>query len=296
MTDASHDQRRQRLNGIALMCVTVICFAGLDAIAKYLNQHMDTLQVVWARYVVAFLVAIAISNPWTRPRLMVTTRPVLQVVRSALLLTCTVLNFIALRYLQLDEVLAILFSTPFIVAVLAGPLLGEWVGWRRWSAICVGFLGVLVVIRPGFASVHGAMLLTLLSALTYGLYLISTRFLAASDSSDTTLFYSNLVGAAAMSLVVPFVWTTPTSMTIVALIVLMGCLGSIGHYLLILAHRLAPASVLSPFNYTQLIWVIALGFLIFGDVPHGWTLAGAGIVIASGLYLVHRERTVKGER
>ena len=278
------------------MCGTVVCFAGLDAIAKYLNHHMDTLQVVWARYIVAFAVAVAISNPITRPGLLVTKRPVLQVVRSALLLASTVLNFIALRYLQLDEVLAILFSTPFIVAVLAGPMLGEWVGWRRWMAIAVGFVGILVVTRPGIGVMHFAMLLSLLSAFTYSLYLISTRFLAGADSSDTTLFYSNLVGAAAMSLVVPLVWTTPTSATIVVLIVVMGSLGSIGHYLLILAHRLAPASVLSPFNYTQLVWVIALGFLVFGDVPNGWTLAGAAIVIASGLYLVHRERLVKGER
>jgi drug/metabolite transporter (DMT)-like permease len=140
----SATDRRQRLTGIALMCCTVICFAGLDTIAKYLNQHMDTLQVVWSRYIVAFAVAVAISNPFTRPGLLVTRRPVLQVVRSTLLLASTVLNFIALRYLQLDEVLSILFSTPFIVAVLAGPMLGEWVGWRRWSAIAVGFVGILV--------------------------------------------------------------------------------------------------------------------------------------------------------
>jgi drug/metabolite transporter (DMT)-like permease len=278
------------------MCCTVVCFAGLDTIAKYLNQHMDTLQVVWSRYIVAFAVAVAISNPFTRPGLLVTRRPVLQVVRSALLLASTVLNFIALRYLQLDEVLAILFSTPFIVAVLAGPMLGEWVGWRRWSAIAVGFVGILVITRPGITAMHFAMLLSLLSAFTYALYLISTRFLAGTDPSDTTLFYSNLVGAAVMSLVVPFVWKTPESALIVVLIVVMGSLGTIGHYLLIIAHRMAPASALSPFNYTQLVWVAMLGFLVFGDVPTGWTLAGAAIVIASGLYLVHRERVVRGER
>jgi drug/metabolite transporter (DMT)-like permease len=226
---------------------------------------------------------------------MVTKRPVLQVVRSTLLLTSTILNFIALRYLQLDEVLAILFSTPFIVAVMAGPMLGEWVGWRRWSAIAVGFVGILVITRPGIGQMHFAMLLSLLSAFAYSLYLISTRFLAGSDSSETTLFYSNLVGAAVMSLIVPFVWTTP-SLSIVVLMIVMGSLATVGHYLLIVAHRMAPASALSPFTYTQLVWVVTLGFLVFGDLPTVWTLAGSVIVIASGLYLLHRERVVHGER
>jgi drug/metabolite transporter (DMT)-like permease len=289
MIDPAH-QRRQRLIGIALMCGAVATFACLDATAKYLNGHMDTLQVVWARYTGAFLLAFLFSNPMTRPGLMRTRRPVLQIVRSGLLLGSSVFNFLAFRYLQLDEALSILFSTPFLVAALAGPLLGEWIGWRRWTAILVGFTGVLLVMRPGPAGIDPAALLSFGSAICYSLYGIATRLLARTDSNETTLFYTNVVGAAAMLPVVLFVWTTPASLGIAALMILMGALGSIGHYLLIAGHRLTPASILSPFIYTQLIWAVALGYLVFDQLPDAWTLAGAGIVIASGLYILNRER------
>ena len=253
---------------------------------------MDPLQIVWARYFGAFLLAFIFLNPLTKPKMMMTTRPFMQVGRSALLLVSTALNFFALRYLQLDEVLAILFSTPFLVAVLCGPLLGEWVGWRRWTAISVGFFGVLLVARPGFGGLHPAALLSLGSAVCYALYVISTRVLARSDSSETTLFYSNLVGAVAMLPIVPLAWTTPNSALVVALMVLIGALGSGGHYLLIRGHRLAPASTLAPFIYTQMVWTTTLGFLVFGDVPHRWTIVGGLIVVSSGLYLLNRERRV----
>ncbi|HXX07752.1 MAG TPA: DMT family transporter [Pseudolabrys sp.] len=293
MSDLSH-QRRQRLTGIALMCAAVATFSCLDTTGKYLLRYMDPLQVVWARYFGAFLIAFVFLNPVTRPKMMSTTRPFLQIGRSALLLGSTALNFFALRYLQLDEALAILFSTPFLVALLCVPLLGEWVGWRRWTAISVGFFGVLLVARPGLGGLHPAALLSLGSAVCYALYVIATRVLARTDSSETTLFYSNLVGAVAMLPIIPFVWSTPQSVFVVALMVLIGALGSGGHYLLIRGHRLAPASALAPFIYTQMIWTTALGFLVFGDVPHYWTIVGGSIVIASGLYLLHRE-TVRGK-
>ena len=291
MNDASH-QRRQRLIGIALMCGAVALFACLDATGKYLLRYMDPLQVVWARYLGAFLLALIFLNPVTKPKMMTTSRPLLQIGRSSLLLGSTALNFFALRYLQLDEALAILFSTPFLVALLCGPLLGEWVGWRRWTAISVGFMGVLLVARPGFGGLHPAALLSFSSAICYALYAISTRVLARTDSSETTLFYSNLVGAVVMLPVIPFVWTTPDSVFVVALMVLIGALGSGGHYLLICGHRLAPASTLAPFIYTQVVWTTTLGFLVFGHVPHQWTIIGGLVVVASGLYLLNRERKV----
>jgi drug/metabolite transporter (DMT)-like permease len=294
MHDASHE-RVSRLTGIALMCGAVACFAMLDTTAKYLNLYMSTLQVVWARYTGAFLFPFIVSNPWTRPGLTYTTRPVLQLVRSVLLLGSTMCNFAALRYLQLDEAIALVFSTPFFVAALSGPMLGEWVRWRRWTAIAVGFVGVLVVVRPGSGTFQPAALLSLSAAMFYALYSIITRILARTDSNGTTLFYSNLVGAVALLPVVPFVWTTPNDPLVIALMVASGAIGSFGHYLLIAAHRLAPAAVLSPFIYTEIMLVTVLGFLVFGDVPNRWTLTGAAIVVASGLYLLHRERLVRGK-
>jgi drug/metabolite transporter (DMT)-like permease len=291
LTDVAN-QRRQRLIGIALMCGAVACFSCLDATAKYLNTQMDTLQIVWARYVSSFVFALLIANPVSNPALMITRRPWLQGIRSLLLLGSTLLNFLALRWLQLDQTTSILFCTPFLVAALSGPILDEWVGWRRWIAISVGFIGVLLVTRPGVGGIHVAALLTFASAICYAVYIISTRILSRTDSNVTTLFYSNVVGAVVMTFVVPFVWSTPRSALVAALMALTGALGGFGHYLLIIAHRLAPPAVLAPFMYTQLIWVIALGFLIFADLPSLWTVAGASIVVASGLYLLHRERQV----
>ncbi|HEX5507960.1 MAG TPA: DMT family transporter [Pseudolabrys sp.] len=224
MTDAAK-QRRQRFAGIAFICATVVFFASLDTTAKYLNQYMDTVQVVWARYTGGFLLALILSNPVSRPALMRTSRPWLQFGRSVLLLGSTAFNFLALRWLQLDQTTTIMFSTPFLVAVLSGPMLGEWVGWRRWSAIIVGFAGVVLVARPGFGGIHPAALLSVLSVFCYGFYMIATRILARTDSNETTLFYSNIVGAALMCALVPFFWHTPHDPLIIALMVLSGALG-----------------------------------------------------------------------
>jgi drug/metabolite transporter (DMT)-like permease len=287
---------RDRLTGIALMCGAVVLFACNDAAAKYLNTHMHTVQVVWARYMAAFALAIILLDPTGNPQVMRTRRPWLQLGRSALLLGSTVLNFFALRYLQLDEAVSIIFCTPFIVAALGGPMLGEWIGWRRWTAIVVGFAGILLVTRPGTGGIHPAALLVVGAAICYALYSISTRVLARSDSDGTTNFYSNLVGAAAITVAVPFYWTAQNDAIVIALMCSMGLFSGFGHFLLIRAHRLAPAGVLAPFIYTEIVWMIALGLLVFGDIPNRWTLAGSAVVIASGLYLLYRERVMGPRR
>jgi drug/metabolite transporter (DMT)-like permease len=288
--------QRDRLTGIALMCGAVFLFAGNDAAAKFLNGHMHTVEVVWARYMSAFLLAVVLLNPVKNPQVMRTGRPWLQLGRSALLLISTVLNFFALRYLQLDQAVAIIFCTPFIVAALGGPMLGEWIRWRRWTAIIVGFCGVLLVTRPGFGGIHPAALLVVGSAICYAIYSITTRILARTDRDTTTNFYSNLVGAVTISLAVPFFWTPQSDPKVILLMGSMGLFSGFGHYLLIRGHRLAPAAVLAPFIYTEIVWMIVLGFFVFGDVPNSWTLAGVAIVIASGLYLLYRERIMGPRR
>lgn len=164
----------------------------------------------------------------------------------------------------------------------------------RVGSIGAGFVGILVVTRPGFGIVHPATFLAVMAAMSYAAYALSTRVLTRTDANETTLFYSNFIGAALMLPVVPFFWTTPNRWQLV-LMAMSGALASLGHYMLIAAHRLAPASLLSPFIYSQLVWVIALGYAVFGDVPEAYTLMGASIVIASGLYVFHRER-VRGPR
>ncbi len=283
-------QRRQRLTGIALMCAAVGLFACLDTTAKYLNTQMDSLEIVWARYTSAFILTLFVSNPVTQPNLLRTARLGLQITRAVLLVLSTALNFLALRWLQLDEALSIIFTFPFIVAIASGPMLGEWIGWRRWSAIGFGFCGVLLITRPGFGAVHPAALFSLAATICYGFYAVMTRIVSRTDSNQTSLFYNNLVGALVMLPVIPFVWQMPASWVIALMLLGTGVLGSVGHYCLISGHKLAPASVLSPFIYTQLIWVVIFGYVVFDHVPNGWTIAGAVIVIGSGLYLLYRER------
>jgi drug/metabolite transporter (DMT)-like permease len=253
---------------------------------------MDPLEVAWARYTSAFVLTLFVSNPVTHPGLMKTRRPVLQIVRGSLLVASTVLNFFALRWLQLDEALSIIFTFPFIVAIASGPILGEWLGWRRWTAICVGFGGVLLITRPGFGEFNPGAVLSVASVICYGFYAVFTRMVSRVDSNQTSLFYNNAVGALVMLPVIPFVWTMPRNWKIAALMVGIGALGSIGHFFMISAHKLAPASVLSPYIYTQLIWVGILGYLVFDHVPNELTMVGAAIVICSGLYLLYRERQV----
>ncbi|BAR98491.1 DMT family transporter [Blastochloris viridis] len=276
--------------GIALMGAALACFCCLDTTAKWLGHHIDTALVVWARYASAFVLTILIVNPWTVPGLIRTRRPALQLGRSTLLFASTVCNFVALHYLRLDQTMSIVFTTPFFVVAMAGPLLGEWIGWKRWLAILVGFCGVLVITRPGVGEVHWAVGLSLAGAVAYALYNISTRVLASYDSALTTLFYSNLVGVLLASVPLPWLWSTPNDARVVTLMVAVGALGSVGHWLLILAHRKAPAGVLAPFIYAQLLGMVAMGYLVFGDVPDPWTLAGGTIVVASGLFLLMCER------
>lgn len=283
-------QSRERLVAIALMCLALLFFSGLDASAKWLGGRVDTIQVVFARYLGAVLLVGLFVNGLTTPGVARSSRPGLQLLRSGFLLGATMMNFFALRWLQLAETMAILFSTPFLVALLAGPLLGERMGPRRLGAIAVGFLGVLVVVRPGAEGFHPAALLALGAAMCNALYGVTTRMLAPYDSSRTTLLYSGLVGLAVTAPIAPFVWETPPSALDWLLLAGIGAFGAVGHWCLILAHARAPAAVLSPFSYTQIVWMAALGWLVFGDVPDLWTASGAGIVVASGLYLLGRER------
>jgi drug/metabolite transporter (DMT)-like permease len=284
---------RRRLVGIALMIGALACFSLLDACAKWLNPRIGPIVTVWARYAVALVLVALVINPVTqratwRPKL-----PGLQLVRSLLLFLSTLCNFVALQYLQLAEATAILFSTPLIVALLAGPMLGEWVGPRRLVAILVGFVGVLVVVRPGFGGMHPAAFMALTGASMYALYSVITRLVSAHDSSSTTIIWSGFVGLALTTPVLPFVWQTPPDAMTWVLMVALGFLGGFGHWLLIVAHGRAPAAVLAPFIYTQILWVALLGWLVFGDVPDLWTISGAGIVTGSGLYLLYRERVRK---
>lgn len=284
------DPTHSRLSGIGLFCLALICFTVLDTCAKWLGQTLNPLLVVWFRYVVSVVIVMIVLNPWRAPGVFRTRKPGLQLIRSLFLLLSTALNFLALQHLQLAESMAIGFAAPLVIALLAGPFLGEWVGPRRLIAIGVGFLGVLVVVRPGYGGLHPAAFYSVFSVFCYAAYNLLTRKLAAHDSSATTMMYSGLVGAVLLTPIVPSIWSPPQGSVAILLVVLMGGCGALGHWLTITAHRRAPASTLAPFIYSQLIWMVLAGWAVFGQLPDRWTLVGAIVVIGSGLYLLYREK------
>ncbi len=290
--------RARRLRAIALMCLTILMFAVLDTTGKYMvtTAGVPVSQVVWVRFLSQAVITLLIFGPLAVSRLATSNKLGGQIGRSTLMFIITILNFIALKKLQLDQNITIFFLSPLVIAALSGPLLGEWIDWRRALAICIGFLGVLVVIRPGFGGFQPAYLIAICAMLCYSLFNISTRYLAAFDPSEVTFFYSPLVGCVASAPFALAYWQAPQDLMTWLLLCSMGVSGGLGHWLLILAHRDAPAPILAPFVYTGLLWVGLGGYIVFGDVPAYWTIGGCAIVIASGIYLISREqhRQVQG--
>jgi drug/metabolite transporter (DMT)-like permease len=288
----SADDSKKRLLGIALMCGALLCFSCLDGIAKWLTPRVGLIETTFVRYFFSILLVSLFINPWSQPGLLITKKPWMQAARSLLLFACTALNFLALEHLQLAQTMSIMFLTPLLVALLSGPILGEWVGPRRLAAIGIGFIGVLIVIRPGMGGIHPAAIYTVIGVVFYALYSILTRILASHDSSGTTMFYSGLGGLIVLLPIIPFVWKNPNTFFEFFMMVALGAFGALGHWILIKAYRLAPAPILSPFIYSQIIWMMLIGYLFYNDIPDIWTLAGSTVVIASGLYLLQRERTL----
>lgn len=289
-----------RLKAIGLMVLALILFSGLDTTAKYLATRtaIPVSEIAWIRFLGQFVLLLTLVPAFgflTVRQLFTTQRPGGQLLRSVLMASTTVLNFLALQYLRLDQTITIVFLAPLVVALLAGPLLGEWVGWRRLLAILFGFTGILIAVRPGFSEVHPAVLYSFGAMLAYALFMILTRRIAPFDPPLVTLFYSMFVGTLVGAPIAIAQWVWPADWATWLMLLSLGILGGTGHYLFILAYRLAPASMIAPFLYLQLLSMVALGWLVFGDVPDGWTLIGSAFVTASGIYLVHRERVVRGQ-
>ena len=279
-----------RVLAVGLMCGAMVCFTGLDTCAKWLGFSLPATQIVWARYVGAALIALAASRPLSRASALRSRRPWLQTLRSTLLLGSTTANVLALRQLQLSETATISFLTPIFVALFAGPLLGERVGAERMIAIAVGFLGVAIATRPGTAAFQPIVLVAIAGVLCNTGYVLATRRLAAEDAPQTTLAWTQLAGIVFLTPLLPWVWRHPETAEVWIVMAVMGVFGAAGHALLIIAHRFAPAPALTPFSYTQLIWMIASGVLVFGDWPSAATLIGASLVVLCGAYLALRER------
>jgi drug/metabolite transporter (DMT)-like permease len=279
-----------RFLAIALMCGAMVGFTGLDTSAKWLSASLPITQIIWTRYVGASLIAIAASRVVSQPVTLRSKRPRLQLVRSALLFGSTTANLLAVHQLQLSETATISFLTPIFVALLAGPLLGEKVSTERMIVIAVGFLGVVIATRPGTAAFQPIVLIAIAGVVCNSGYVLATRKLAGADSPQTTLAWTQIAGIIFLTPVLPWVWRDPGSAGAWLLMAGLGVFGAAGHGLLIVAHRFAPAPILTPFTYTQLIWMIISGVVVFGDWPAPATLVGAALVVACGAYLAVKER------
>ncbi|GAB5468742.1 MAG: DMT family transporter [Rhodospirillales bacterium] len=287
------DDPASRLRGYVMMTCGVFCFGLLDVMAKVLTENYEIGQIVWVRNVGGLLFALALCLPKRGLAVFRSRQRGLQTARGLLLVGTTALNFLALSYLPLATNAAILYTAPLFICALSVPILGETVGWRRWTAIAIGFLGAMIVVRPGLGGFHWAMLISLTAALMVAFYNMATRQAARQDDHFTSLMYVSVVGTLAATPFAFLEWRTPTGWDIL-LFCALGLVGSFGHFLLIMAHGLAPASALAPFVYTQIIWMAGMGYLIFDHLPDQWVWIGAAVVSGSGLYLGYRERKVKG--
>lgn len=274
---------------VVYMLLAAAMLPGINACGKYLAGY-SVVQITWARYAGHFLFMLVVFGPANGLGILRSTRPKLQLLRSSLHCASAIFTFTALAYVALPTATAIMFSSPLIVTALAPWLLGEKIGLDRAVAVAIGFLGALVIVRPGFGDHTFALILLLLNAICSANVQILSRKLAGHDRAVTSNTYMVIVGFILLSIPLPFVWQNPTNWIDILVFCAIGIFGGIGHYFLVSAFEQAPASFVSPFNYVQIVGATILGYLVFGTLPDIWTWVGAAVIAASGLYILLRER------
>ena len=283
----------RRLTAIGLFIAAYFLFTFVDSCAKWLGQYsgLPTSEIVFVRYAGQLLFVCAIFMPSRGRELVVTRNLKLEILRGLCLMASTLANFTAIVFLPLTVTSSIMFTTPLILCVLSIPFLGETVGWRRWLAIVVGFIGVLIIVQPGAEGFHPAALLSLVAATFTSFYFMLTRKLAGVDSTTTQQFYSAFVATICLvPLILPGGWVWPSDFMGWFAFFAMGAGALVGHQFITIAHRFAPATVLAPFGYSQIFFMTASSWLVFNQPPSVWVFVGAPIVIGSGLYIWLRER------
>ena len=283
------DSARNRLVGIGIVSLTYLFFTLLDGSAKWLVGTMPVIMVVWLRFAIHALVAGALLFPLRGASLLRSKYWRWHLLRALMFVAMTGINFWALQYLQLTVTSSIFFTVPIIIALISAAFLGERLDAGRWIAIIAGFAGVLIIVRPGSAAFHPAMLISVGNAVLYAIFMLMTRRLAAYDSPETIQYIPALGATVLLGPFALAAWEWPDTGLEWALAFLIGVLGGLGHYLLALAHRYASSAVLAPFVYQQVIYMALFGYVVFGDVPAPAVWAGAAVVIGSGLYLFRRE-------
>lgn len=278
--------RKTQMQGIGLLLLAIFAFTMMDATAKYLTATYHPVQVIWVRFIANF-VLVAIFVRGALPQTFRSKRPKVQFARAIMQVCSIGLFFTALQYIGLAEATAIMDINPVLITLAAAIFLGEAIGIRRIVGIVVALIGALIIIRPGAGVFQPAAILPLIGAFTYAAGAILTR-LAREDSTATSILWSAVIGTTITSLAVPFVWQ-PIDAGHIWAFVLLGIFGSVAQVLLIRAFALAEASAIAPFGYTGLIWAGLWGWLIWGQLPDRWTVLGALIIVAAGLYVWFRE-------
>ncbi len=280
---------------IALMCAGLLCLAVNDAIAKWFTSDYHPLQILFVRQAIALPMVLAAALVLRGPASLKTGNPGLHALRGFLLVCAAACNFLGLSTLPLAEATTLILAAPFFITALSMPLLGERVGWRRWSAVLVGFLGVLIVVRPGIAAFQPASLYVLTAALLYALIMISARWIDRAEGFWTMVFYFMLSATLFSGLgAIPF-WV-PLQLQDLTLYGAMAVAGTLGITLISQAFRQGPASIVAPFEYTILIWASLLGWAVWQEVPDLWTYLGAAVIAASGIYILLRETRLRSAR
>ncbi|HEY4192873.1 MAG TPA: DMT family transporter [Mesorhizobium sp.] len=276
------------------MIATYIGFTFLDSSSKFLVlAGMAPLFIAWCRFTGHVVLVGVLFRGWKNSRRFRAKNLPAHLLRGAFLGGSTVFNVFALRYLQLAETTSIYFFGPMVITALAGPMLGEWAGWRRWLAIWIGFAGVLVITRPGVGVFGIGHVFALCSMLSNCFYVIMTRRMSATETPESLILFAGLSPVILLLPTLPFSVTLPATPVQWAILLMLGVFGGVSHWFVVKAYSIATATALAPYPYSQMIWMIAFGWLIFHQFPDMWTLAGAAIIVASGLYIVHREHRLR---
>lgn len=274
--------------GILYFLAAIGLIALVDTVCKFYTDELHAVMLVWGYFIAITFFVAGYFGIRRKFDLLYCNQPALQIARSGFLVASIASLFVSLTYLPIAEATAIGFTGPLFITALSVPLLGERVGWHRWLAVLIGLAGVLVIVRPGGAVWHWSAGMALLGAVCFALFQIVTRKLVTHDRHQTTLLYTSIGGVAWASLIVPFFWTTPTTGHM-AMFLAVGAMGAAAHFSMLQAFARAEASLLAPFNYSKLIWVTMLGYLVFGDWPGLDTVIGSAIIVGAGLYVLYRE-------
>lgn len=288
-------KRANNLRGLLMMALAFFLFAAADTQAKFLTGSLHPMQIVWTRQL-GLLAGVLVLLSLKGPSILKTQRPGLQVLRGTLAVLSATSFIFALRYVPLADAVAVSFVAPFMVTIMGALFLGERVGLRRWSAVTIGFVGTLIVIRPGLGVVHPAVFLVVAAAAAFALRQILSRFLAASDRTATTVAYTAIASVLLLSVPLPFFWQSPAGGRELALLIGLAACAALGELMVIKALEIAQAIVLAPVHYSLILWATFYGWLVFDQLPDRWTWLGAAIIVATGLYIVNREWMLARER